>query len=256
MRHREKYGTASDGREGPQHGRGKWREPAESCRIVSQRAQSRACRHPSLGTKAETPIPDGTGLRADRGRHRGRLTHCQQACSLPARRHQEDARQCRRPGCSSKGRNGPGSGRIWRPGDSLHQCGENRRCDRLPRQHGKALWPQRNTLCQSCGNTHVLRGAQAPGCHGGSNQGGRRRTEPSPSRRNRRRRGRSAASSTFDGSSNHSTPTEISVARNCAGGTVRNGRSNRRPVVSTSGAMPAMPAEPLPPSARICKVSA
>ena len=80
--------------------------------------------------------------------------------------------------------------------------------------------------------------------------------DPSLSLRSRRSRGRSAAASTFDGSSNHRTPTHVSIARNCAGGTVRSGRSNRRLIVSTSDAMPAMPAGPLRPSARICKVSA
>ncbi len=80
--------------------------------------------------------------------------------------------------------------------------------------------------------------------------------EPSLSLRSRRSRGRSAAVSAFDGSSHHRTPTYVSVARNCAGGTVRRGRSKRRFVVSTSDAIPAMPAGPLPPSARICRVSA
>ena len=257
MRHGEKRGALPDRRQGPQHGGWQRREPAQPRRIAVQRAQRRARRHKRRVAETKAPVPDGAGPRRNRRRHGGRLAHGQQARTEPASRQQPDAGQGRRPRRRGEGSDRSGGRRKRRPGEHLQQRRERGRRERLSRQHGEALRPQHGLLGQAGGGASVPLGAASAGCGGRRGQGSGRR---SPRRRGRDAAGAGAAAApsyrrSMGPRSMPHRPT-TSVARSRAGATASSGRSSRSRVVSTSGAMPARPAGPLPPSERISNVSA
>ena len=257
MRHGEKRGALPDRGQGPQHGGWKRREPSQPRRIAVQRAQRRARRHKRCLAETKAPVPDGAGPRRNRRRHRGRLAHGQQSGTEPASRQQPDPGQGRRPGRRGEGDDRSGGRRKRRPGEHLQERRERGRRQRLSRQHGEALRPQHGLLRQAGGDTSVRLGATV-----GLMQRRPRREQRSP---RRRRHGRDAAGAdaaaapsyrrSMDPRSMPHQPT-TSVARSRAGATASSGRSRRSRVVSTSGAIPARPVGPLPPSERISNVSA
>ncbi len=258
MRHGEKCGAEPDGREGPQHGGGQRRSRRKPGCVVAQRAQSRPGRQPAPPRRGETARPRRRRAAPDTG---GAMAAASRTASNPV--PSRPAGSSRTPasvaglGAAASAETDLVAGGNGAPAIACSNAARARRLERLPRQQGEALGPQRDTVGQAVGDASLLLSAQPTG---GS---GRRLTraavaEPTPSwsRRSRRKRGRSAVASMFEGSSTHATPADLNVARNRAGGTASSGRSRRSVLVSTSGAMPAMPAGPLPPSARICRVSA
>ena len=130
-------------------------------------------------------------------------------------------------------------------------------CERLPRQQSEALWPHRDTFCQTGSDCASPARAQPAGSHGGRNQGGGRRAgavavAPQQAQARTQRR-RIVVRGVLD-PCHADRPQRRAQSR-------RRHRQQRTQqtaafVVSTSGAMPAMPAGPLPPSARISSVSA
>ena len=256
MRHGEKHGSDPDRGQGPQNSGRQRRNPAQPGGIGADRTQCSARGSAEFRAESEPPIPDRSRQRRNRLRHCVSLAHQQPSGAQPARLQQPHASQCRR--CQSRGQ--PRHGLAW-------AAETERRQSSAPAPRARPRTPAHPAARSPPGAPkHAPPALQRPPTPVrpavGLLQTPRRR-EPSWRVLNRRCHGATAEAAGAGQCDRHwmgprpssSRETEASRASPPAA-LPASGRRIRRPAISTTGAMPARPAAPLPPSERMSTVSA